>query len=344
MISLRLLRPLAIASPIARSFAQTRPRRPDPRRFSPPRGPPSGMDAPLVWGFSFTGFLGGLVGLGTDHKGEEDEDFNQLINNIKLGILAQQKGDLDKAEMMLHIALKQAQDINSYDGITYVFTVLANVAFERGDYMKAEKLYKDVMKRILTKGTPQEANSMIEMSLKLARVYASWQQYEKAVLGFKFCSDTQEKKIKTGDTDDDTVALWGMSRDWFAQYLLDRGDYSAAFTQFQGAFLTSCELFGDSHTQSLVILNSMGTVASLMDDNTKAVSYFSKAVRLATTEEDENLPTYLVNLGMARIKQNMKREALGACTRAQAMGQRSGNREIVEESQHCLDLADQLHK
>ena len=60
------------------------------------------------------------------------------------------------------------------------------------------------------------------------------------------------------DTSDDTHALWGMSRDWYAQYLLDNGRFQEAFSQFQEAFLTSCELFGDTHPQTLVILNSLG--------------------------------------------------------------------------------------
>eukprot|EP00094_Tigriopus_californicus_P005980 TCALIF_05761-PB protein Name:"Similar to ttc19 Tetratricopeptide repeat protein 19, mitochondrial (Danio rerio)" AED:0.21 eAED:0.21 QI:0/0.57/0.62/0.87/0.71/0.62/8/0/792 len=255
---------------------------------------------------SLTGLVGGLFGTKEsegDDEEEESEEVKNLIHNIKLGILAQQEGDLDKSEMLLHIALKQAQDMNHFDGITYVFTVLANLAFERGDYMKAEKTYKDVMKRVMSKGIPAEDNSMIEMSLKLAKVYASWQQHDKAVLGFQFCINTQEKKVKNGDLDENTLALWGMSRDWFAQYLLDNGDYSGAFTEFQNAFLTSCELFGDSHPQSLVLINSLGTVASMMDDQARAVSYFQKAVKLASSEDDENLSTYLVNLGMARIKQ-----------------------------------------
>ena len=62
------------------------------------------------------------------------------------------------------------------------------------------------------------------------------------------------------DTSEDTNALWGMSRDWFAQYLMDNGRYKEAFNQFQEAFLTSCELFGDTHSQSLILLNSIGKI------------------------------------------------------------------------------------
>jgi hypothetical protein len=52
--------------------------------------------------------------------------------------------------------------------------------------MKAERLFKDVMTRILSNGSvEQDDNKIIEISLKLARVYAEWGQDEKAGIGFR---------------------------------------------------------------------------------------------------------------------------------------------------------------
>lgn len=42
-----------------------------------------------------------------------------------------QKGEYDKAEQTLHIALKMAQNVGHQDGITYIFDQLANMAFVR---------------------------------------------------------------------------------------------------------------------------------------------------------------------------------------------------------------------
>lgn len=42
-----------------------------------------------------------------------------------------QNGEFDKAEQLLHIALKMSQDMGHFDGTTYIFNQLANVAFER---------------------------------------------------------------------------------------------------------------------------------------------------------------------------------------------------------------------
>jgi hypothetical protein len=41
----------------------------------------------------------------------------------------------------------------------------------------------------------------------------------------------------------------------------------------------------------------------------KAVSYFSKAVDVGRETESSDLPTFLINLGMARIKRGLKHEA-----------------------------------
>ena len=50
-----------------------------------------------------------------------------------------------------------------------------------------------------------------------------------------------------------------MSRDWYAQFLLDRGRLDAAFEQFRGAHDTAVGLFGEGHPQTVVLLNSLGT-------------------------------------------------------------------------------------
>ena len=53
----------------------------------------------------------------------------------------------------------------------------------------------------------------------------------------------------------------------YAQYLLNHGRYKEAFLQFQDAFLTCCELFGDTHSQSLVLLNSLGKISFLKNSS-----------------------------------------------------------------------------
>jgi hypothetical protein len=51
------------------------------------------------------------------------------------------------------------------------------------------------MKRELERGVPQNANSMVEMSLKLAQAFVHREEKEKAEQGFKFCIETQVRKF-----------------------------------------------------------------------------------------------------------------------------------------------------
>lgn len=72
---------------------------------------------------------------------------------------------------MLHLALREAQTLQNYDAITYIYDVMANLAFDTGDYKKAERLFISVMQRLIADGTAQDDLKIIHMSLKLAKLY-----------------------------------------------------------------------------------------------------------------------------------------------------------------------------
>lgn len=74
---------------------------------------------------------------------------------------------------MLHVALRQAQSLQSYDGVTYVYDVMANLAFEVGDIKKSKKLFTSVMQRLLSTGTTENDVKIIHMSLKMAKLCES---------------------------------------------------------------------------------------------------------------------------------------------------------------------------
>ncbi|KAL1446127.1 hypothetical protein WDU94_014019, partial [Cyamophila willieti] len=80
------------------------------------------------------------------------------------------KDEYEKAEKMLHFALKMAQELKNEDGITYVYDVMANLALTQKQYDKAEKLFKSVMLRLLSNGVKEDDNKVLHMSLKLAKI------------------------------------------------------------------------------------------------------------------------------------------------------------------------------
>lgn len=107
----------------------------------------------MFWAFT-AAFTLNLFG-GTDEKEETPED--KLVKTIKRSILCIQREQYDRAEQMLHLALRMAQDIQSKEGITYVYDVMANLAMEREQFKKAEKIFADVMKRLLADGHSEES-------------------------------------------------------------------------------------------------------------------------------------------------------------------------------------------
>lgn len=79
----------------------------------------------------------------------------KLKISLKRTILCIYRGEYNKAEQMAHLALRMAQDVQNYDGITLCYDIMANLAFDREQYQKAETLFEKVL-RLLQKGVPQD--------------------------------------------------------------------------------------------------------------------------------------------------------------------------------------------
>jgi len=58
-------------------------------------------------------------------------------------------------------------------------------------FRKSERLYLSVLERELARGVPKDANSVVDISLKLAQIYKETNQLKKAEEGFLFCIETQ---------------------------------------------------------------------------------------------------------------------------------------------------------
>lgn len=96
----------------------------------------------------------GLLSFFTDEKEETPEE--KLIMTIKRSILAIQRSQYDKAEQMIHLALRMAQDLKDNEGVTYCYDIMANLAMETEKYEKAEKLFVAVMQRLFRAGYKED--------------------------------------------------------------------------------------------------------------------------------------------------------------------------------------------
>ena len=57
--------------------------------------------------------------------------------------------EFNKAEQLFHLALKTAQEQQNEKGVTYVYDMMANLAYQQEDFIKAEKLFKSVVQRLI---------------------------------------------------------------------------------------------------------------------------------------------------------------------------------------------------
>lgn len=149
-----------------------------------------------------------------DQEPESKSPQDILITTLKQSIVAMQFEQYEKAEQMLHLALRMAQDLQDFDGITYCFDIMANLALEVEQYQKAEKLFVVVMQRLLQKGCAEDDIKMLHISAKIARIASAQKNNEKAEQGFAWSLDGIRKKVKADSNDRDLYELLGLVQDW----------------------------------------------------------------------------------------------------------------------------------
>ncbi|KAJ8939243.1 hypothetical protein NQ318_015201 [Aromia moschata] len=92
------------------------------------------------------------LGFADEDAGKESE----LIMTLKRAVLCMQREEYDKAERMLHLALRIAQQQQNEQGIIYCYDLMANLAFDQYQLDKAEKLFVSVLQMLLSKGVLQD--------------------------------------------------------------------------------------------------------------------------------------------------------------------------------------------
>ncbi|XP_001373364.2 tetratricopeptide repeat protein 19, mitochondrial [Monodelphis domestica] len=230
----------------------------------------------------------------------------QVIHLLKRAKLCIMKKEPDDAERLLHQALHLAQKADIRKAIIYTYDMMANLAFMRNQLEKAEKLFKATMSYLLVGGMKQEDNAIVEISLKLASIYASLKRQEFAFAGYEFCISTLEKKVTRekalteeampAEEKANTHLLLGMCYDSFARYLLDISRLSEAQKMYEKALQISSEIRGERHPQTVVLMNDLATTLDAQGRFDEAYTYVKKATELARQIEHPELHRVLSNM------------------------------------------------
>ncbi|KRT79706.1 Tetratricopeptide repeat-containing protein, partial [Oryctes borbonicus] len=277
--------------------------------------------------------------LGFDKTDEEKE--SELIMTLKRAVLSEQREEYNKAEQLLHVALRLAQQQQNQQGILYCYDLMANLAFNQLQLEKSEKLFVNVMQMLLSNGVPQDDLKVIHISLKLARICHLKAEGDRAELGYKWCLEKIEKQ-KNDDIDAQT--LYGVIQDWYAQFLLDRGDVKTSLIHLKEAYKTCCDLRGRKDSQSMLLLNDLGITCWRAGDLESAEDFLKQAIEIGSTMEDQSyVGIFLANLGLIYLQKGMFDIAKKYCKDAWTIGRKFNNTETVEQANYCFEQVE-LHQ
>ncbi|XP_050322067.1 tetratricopeptide repeat protein 19 homolog, mitochondrial isoform X1 [Bactrocera neohumeralis] len=298
----------------------------------------SGYMVPPKMGIVASGaFSFGLFGKTKDEETPEDK----LITTIKRSVLCIQRQEFDKAEQMLHLALRMAQDLQSKEGVTYIYDVMANLAMEREQFKKAEKLFAEVMKRLFSEGYGENSSQVMHISAKLAHMAQLQGELDKAMQGFTWTLKRIEDHIKQTPNDKDVQELLGLTKNWlirFGQLQMKLGKYADAKKSFQEAYDSLVEVYGRINEESITILNNLSVACVNLEEYELAKKYLMDALELVKELKDTAQEGVLqANLGLIYLREGLIAKAKEACSLAWRIGKNSKNLDAVEQAEYCLN-------
>ena len=174
----------------------------------------------------------------------------------------------------------------------------------------AERLFKETIRGLLQQGYKQDHDAVVEISLKLVMIYAAQQRNEDTLQCYKFCIQTQEKKMKEMNPDDDnTLALLSMSLDAYSRFLIVQKRYEALVNMERALDIAIKALGGEEYPQVVVLLNDIATIVSLIDNFDLAKEKLQNAINIAEKVDWFDLAILYCNLGAVHIRKSNFKEA-----------------------------------
>uniref|UniRef100_A0AAZ3Q9C1 MalT-like TPR region domain-containing protein n=2 Tax=Oncorhynchus tshawytscha TaxID=74940 RepID=A0AAZ3Q9C1_ONCTS len=271
---------------------------------------------------------------------------HSYMDLCKSAILSIMRGQLHGANGFLHQAIALAHQSHNTQAIIYTYSLMANLAYVQGELDNAEKLFKAAMSFMLSGGTPEDDNGVIEMSLKLATIYAGQNKNDLAETGFQFCTESLEAKLekfKELPTEEqseelrmETRLLLGLTLDSHARYMAATHRLSRAALDYKRALLICQEEQGETHPQSLVLLSDLATILDLQGRHDEALPLVKQAVELSREAGHPDQHVLLGNMAGVLLHNGLFEESVNLYKEALALAQSAGDEEAVEQIREGL--------
>lgn len=278
----------------------------------------------------------------------EDLAVNELINQAMKAI---HNNDYKTADKLYHEALAL---IKSYGekGIwsekkllmatVYIYDLMGKLSMATGDLKRAEVLFKECIKGILEAGKEQNDNAVIELSLKLALIYASQKKFEDAEVGYNFCIDSQRKKLEGNSLAEashaekaNSHALLGMCLHAYGKFLLQQKNFDKAVDAIEESVKIADKWLGNEHPQLPVLHCDLANAYSMKGKYNEAMTSIERAERLAK-RDSPTMVWILCNKGPIEAKTLKKRRAKSTCASAAGIANKLNNQTLVKASEECF--------
>uniref|UniRef100_A0A8C2YD35 Tetratricopeptide repeat domain 19 n=1 Tax=Coturnix japonica TaxID=93934 RepID=A0A8C2YD35_COTJA len=226
------------------------------------------------------------------------------------------KGELSEAERLLHRALHLAHQADNRRAIIYTYSTMANVAFMQGQLDN------------------------------VSRDGSCWFCFWRALAGFEFCILTLEEKIaKQKDLPEDVLSaeekantrlLLGMSLDSYARYLQDINQLPVAQKMYEKALQISSDVQGETHPQTVVLMNDLATVLDAQGHYDEAYSRVKRAAELAKVTQHPEEHMVLNNLAAILMHKKDYLQAKQVYKEALKQAEQKGDADSVRHIQEEL--------
>ncbi|XP_076600457.1 tetratricopeptide repeat protein 19, mitochondrial isoform X1 [Chaetodon auriga] len=286
-----------------------------------------------------------------DQRDEVQRKEDEMILLLKKAKLSMFRGQLQAASGFLHQAVALAHQTHNNQAIIYTYSLMANLAYVQGQLDNAEKLFKAAMSFMLAGGLPQDDNAVIEMSLKLATIYAEMNRAELAEHGFRFCTESLEAKLhkeevpaeeQTGETEEqealrkETRLLLGLCLDSRARYRASTLHLNEARQDYESALNICRQEQGDTHPQTLVLMSDLATLLDLQGLHDDALVLIQQAVDLSRSTGHPDQHVLLGNLAGILLHKGQLEDSVRLYQEALSLAQRAGDQEAVNKIREGL--------
>ncbi|XP_074543969.1 tetratricopeptide repeat protein 19, mitochondrial [Halichoeres trimaculatus] len=284
-----------------------------------------------------------------DQRDEAQRKEDEMILLLKKAKLSVYRGQLQAASGFLHQAVVLAHQTHNNQAIIYTYSQMANLAYVQGQLDSAEKLFKAAMSFMLSGGTPQDDNAVIEMSLKLATIYAEQNKAELAEHGFRFCTESLEAKLASQQEvpaeqrseeqealRKETRLLLGLCLDSRARYRASTLHLNQARKDYQDALNICRQEQGDTHPQTLVLMSDLATILDLQGHHDEALVLVQQAVDLSRQAGHPDQHVLLGNMAGILLHTGRMEDAVRCYKEALNLAREAEDQEAVDMIQEGL--------